>query len=120
MTDVTPMTDVTFRDALDRMNVTQGQIADAWGYTRQQVSRWANGHTPIPLWVPYALGMATLGTGTPQKPAFDQQQAIAIAMPTMKPSKRQSPLDKLPEFVKPKPADDGRPFRYMGGRKVYL
>ena len=108
------MTNVTFQAALARMNVTHGQIADAWGYTRQQVSRWANGHTPIPLWVPYALGMATLGAmpvAAPSRPADAPKPipAPTVAKPVI-----------APLVVPTKPKDDGRPFKYIAGRKVYL
>ena len=112
--DVTPMTNVTFRQALDRLNVTQGDVALAWGYTRQQISRWANGQTPVPAWVPYALGMVSFTPGEPVKPVDRPKLVEPVNRRTASMA-----MDAL-ALARAKPADDGRPFRYVGGRKVYL
>jgi transcriptional regulator with XRE-family HTH domain len=96
------------------LDVTLVTMASAFGYTRQQVSRWLNGRAPIPSWVPYALGMATLGAmpvAAPDKPA-DAPKPVpepTVAKPVI-----------APLVIPATPKDDGRPFKYIGGRKVYL
>ena len=42
------MTKTQFRDALERLGLTQGQAAERMGYTIRMVNGYANGE-PIPL-----------------------------------------------------------------------
>lgn len=112
-----PMTGVAFKLTLSAMGLTQQQVADAWGYTHIQISRWANGKAPVPAWVPYALGIVSFAPGGPVRPAEPPKPSVVVE-DAITPA---APAKAPPKLVIPaKPADDGRPFRYMGGRKVYL
>jgi hypothetical protein len=109
-----PLTPEGLKLRMAELDVTLVTMASAWGYTRQQVSRWLNGRAPIPSWVPYALGMATLGAMPVAAPDKPTDAPKPIAAPT-------APKPVIAPLVVPaKPKDDGRPFKYMGGRKVYL
>ena len=117
------MTGVAFKSTLAEMGLTLSQVALVWGYTLHQVSRWANDHAPVPAWVPYALkGMG--GAVTVLK-INKVVVAPGVTIPPRAPVEPAKPVlvkDDKPALVIPtKPAEsDDRPFRYMGGRKVYL
>lgn len=51
----------------ERKGFTQAELAAALGVTRQTVIRWESG-ARAPLWLPYALGMATLAPPLNDKP----------------------------------------------------
>lgn len=106
-----PMTSVAFKLTLSSMGLTQQQVADAWGYTHIQISRWANGKVPVPAWVPYALGMASFAPGEPVKPA-ERPKLVAAAKPVAAPLV----APEKPVSVN----DDGRAFKWVSGRKFYL
>ena len=58
----TPITDHTltpqaFTDALEALGWKQSDFSRRTGLTQQTPSRWANGVTPIPLWVGEYLGL---------------------------------------------------------------
>lgn len=57
----TPVTESTmspdeFTAALAALGWKQSDFCRKTGVTKQTPSRWANGQTPIPLWVPAHLG----------------------------------------------------------------
>jgi hypothetical protein len=109
-----PLTPEGLKLRMAELDVTLVTMASAWGYTRQQVSRWLNGRAPIPSWVPYALGMATLGA----MPVSGPSKPVEAPKPTPAPVVAKPVI--APLVIPAKPKDDGRPFKYMGGRKVYL
>ena len=50
------MTGDEFRQALDGLGWKQSDFCRKSGVTKQTPSRWANGQTPVPAWVPAYLG----------------------------------------------------------------
>ncbi len=59
------MTKTQFRDALERLGLTQGQAAERMGYTIKMVNNYANGREPIPL-VVSSLVESWLNHGLPK------------------------------------------------------
>lgn len=123
--DVTSHSDATshdmagaeaFRLDLQDMGLTQAELASLFGVSRETVSRWATGKLDQPLWLAYA--MDGLLKHRPRKPIAQPSKPIAAPMPIAEPVAAKPIV--APLVVPAKPKDDGRPFRYMGGRKVYL
>lgn len=50
------MTPDEFKAALERLGWKQSDFCAKAGVERNTPSRWGNGHTPIPDWVPAYLG----------------------------------------------------------------
>lgn len=63
------MTKTQFREALERLGLTQGQAAEALGLTIRTINGYANGE-PIPATVARLLAMY-LRYGLPKRPAAD-------------------------------------------------
>jgi hypothetical protein len=79
----TPMTSTEFDQALAGLRWKQSDFCRKTGVDKNTPSRWSNGITPIPAWVPAYLGLLYevqilhakyLGPGAPLPPA-DQEDA---------------------------------------------
>lgn len=53
------MSAAEFLEALDRLGWKQSDFCRKTGVSKNTPSRWANGATPIPVWVPAYLGAMT-------------------------------------------------------------